>query len=59
MKPVGRYPYEYQTAYFFVSDIGLLARVYGDSVMVFANALSDAQPLVGVRCRSTSARASG
>lgn len=46
MKAPGRYDYEYQTAYFFVSDIGLHARRYGQNRFeMYASSLRTGQPL--------------
>ncbi|MDN5938002.1 MAG: alpha-2-macroglobulin family protein, partial [Salinisphaera sp.] len=37
-----------RTAYFFVTDIGLHARVYEDGLQVYTNSLATAKPLAGV-----------
>ncbi len=39
MRPVGQFDAEYETALFFVSDLGLHLRAYGDQVLVHAASL--------------------
>ncbi len=49
MSQPGRFRYEYQTTYFYVSDIGLHARRYPDRSEAYAVSLKTGQPLSGVR----------
>lgn len=44
----GAYEYSYQTSYFFVSDLGLHARVYANSIGVYLSSLAEATPVDGV-----------
>ncbi|HEU0152963.1 MAG TPA: alpha-2-macroglobulin [Arenimonas sp.] len=44
MRKVGAYDEDYETATFFVSDIGLHLRAYGDSVLVHAASLKSGEP---------------
>ena len=48
MKPVGRYNGEYETAIFYVSDIGLHLRAYKDKVYVHTASLKTGEALAGV-----------
>ncbi|MCP5142529.1 MAG: alpha-2-macroglobulin family protein [Chromatiales bacterium] len=48
MSRPGQYEYSYQTAYFFVSDLGLHTRVYPHSIGVYLSSLGDANPVSGV-----------
>ncbi|AHV94908.1 putative peptidase inhibitor domain protein [Bordetella holmesii ATCC 51541] len=49
MSQPGRFRYEYQTTYFYVSDIGLHARRYPDRSEAYAVSLKTGQPLPEVR----------
>ncbi|RIQ19079.1 alpha-2-macroglobulin family protein [Bordetella avium] len=49
MSQPGRFRYEYQTTYFYVSDVGLHARRYSDRSEAYAVSLKTGQPLPGVR----------
>ncbi len=44
----GDYSYQYDTSYFFVSDLGLHTRVYEGSLGVYVTSLASAQPVAGV-----------
>lgn len=48
MEEAGSYDYRRNTTYFVVTDIGLHARVYADSLLVLAQSLSDGKALAGV-----------
>lgn len=48
MKEAGNYDYERSTTWFFVTDIGLQARVYPDGLLVLAQSLADGKALAGV-----------
>lgn len=45
MSEPGRFRYEYQVTYFYVSDIGLHARRYADRIEAFTMSLRSGQPL--------------
>ncbi|MBO9355517.1 alpha-2-macroglobulin family protein [Bordetella petrii] len=45
MSEPGRFRYEYQVTYFYVSDIGLHARRYADGIEAYAVSLKSAEPL--------------
>jgi alpha-2-macroglobulin len=49
MSRPGHFGYEYETAYFFVSDIGLQARRYAQRLEVYAASLADGKPLDEIR----------
>ncbi len=48
LKKAGDYNYEFDTAMFFVSDIGLHVRVYKDGMLVQSNSLESGEPKPGV-----------
>ena len=48
MQRAGSFGDEYETSYFFVSDIGLHARIYPDAVFVHAASLRSGEPLANV-----------
>jgi uncharacterized protein YfaS (alpha-2-macroglobulin family) len=48
MKPAGSFDSEYETSFFFVSDIGLHTRAYKDQLFVHAASLKSGEPLAGV-----------
>lgn len=48
MKRAGSFGDEHETAYFFVSDIGLHTRAYGDQLFVHAASLKSGEPLQDV-----------
>jgi len=47
MSQPGRFRYEYQVTYFYVSDIGLMARRYSDRIEGYAVSLKSGQPIAG------------
>jgi uncharacterized protein YfaS (alpha-2-macroglobulin family) len=47
MSEPGRFRTEYQTTYFYVSDIGLHARRYADRIEAFSVSLRSGQPIAG------------
>ncbi len=49
MKRPGRFTHEYDTAMFFVSDLGVHARAYRDSLLVHAASLETGKPAGGVK----------
>jgi len=49
MREPGTYAYTYQSTYFLVTDIGLMARCYDQSSRVFASSLQTGLPLSGVQ----------
>ena len=49
MKRAGSFSDSWETAYFFVSDIGLHTRAYKDALFVHAASLKSGQPIAGVR----------
>ncbi|MGE8602884.1 alpha-2-macroglobulin family protein [Bordetella trematum] len=49
MSQPGRFRYEYQTTYFYVSDLGLHARRYPDRSEAYVVSLKSGQPVSGVR----------
>ncbi|WP_425503967.1 alpha-2-macroglobulin family protein [Pseudoxanthomonas broegbernensis] len=51
LRRVGQFADQYDTAFFTVSDIGLHARAYRDTLYVHAASLHDGQPLKGVELR--------
>ncbi|HET9482544.1 MAG TPA: alpha-2-macroglobulin family protein, partial [Xanthomonadales bacterium] len=63
MKRPGRFTHEYDTAMFFVSDLGVHVRAYRDQLVVHAASLESGKPAGGVtitvRDREGTARASG
>lgn len=56
LRRVGQFSDQYDTAFFTVSDIGLHARAYRDTVFVHAASLHDGAPLSGVELRVLDAR---
>ena len=56
LRRVGHFSDQYDTAFFTVSDIGLHARAYRDTVFVHAASLHDGAPLSGVELRVLDAR---
>ena len=48
MKRAGSFSEEYETSFFFVSDIGLHTRAYKDALFVHAASLNSGSPLTGV-----------
>lgn len=56
LRRVGQFSDQYDTAFFTVSDIGLHARAYRDTVFVHAASLRDGAPLSGVELRVLDAR---
>ncbi len=48
MRRPGEYDYRYNTAYFFVSDIGVQARLYKDSAVILTASLKTGKPLPDV-----------
>ena len=48
MRRPGEYDYRYNTAYFFVSDIGVQARLYKDSAVILTASLKTGNPLPDV-----------
>jgi uncharacterized protein YfaS (alpha-2-macroglobulin family) len=48
MKRAGSFDSEYETSFFFVSDIGLHTRAYKDKLFVHAASLKSGEPLAGV-----------
>ena len=48
MKRAGSFGEEYETSFFFVSDVGLHTRAYKDKLFVHAASLKSGQPLSGV-----------
>ncbi len=48
MKRAGSFGEEYETSFFFVSDIGLHTRAYADTMFVHAASLKTGSPLTGV-----------
>lgn len=48
MSEPGRFRYEFQTTYFYVSDLGLHARVFDQSADVYVSSLTDARAVAGV-----------
>ncbi|ADV27178.1 alpha-2-macroglobulin domain protein [Pseudoxanthomonas suwonensis 11-1] len=56
MRRVGRYSDSYDTAFFTVSDIGLHARAYGETMYVHTASLRDGAPLKGVELRVLDAK---
>jgi alpha-2-macroglobulin len=48
MSRPGHFGWEMETAYFFISDIGLHARRYAQRLEVYSSALADGQPMAGV-----------
>jgi uncharacterized protein YfaS (alpha-2-macroglobulin family) len=48
MKPAGSFDSEYETSFFFVSDIGLHTRAYKDQLFVHSASLKSGEPLAGV-----------
>jgi uncharacterized protein YfaS (alpha-2-macroglobulin family) len=48
MKRAGSFSEEYETSFFFVSDIGLHTRAYKDQLFVHAASLKTGEPLTGV-----------
>jgi alpha-2-macroglobulin len=51
MRRPGHYDYRYKTAYFFVSDIGVQARLYKDRAVIVTASLKTGKPLADVRIR--------
>ncbi|MGH8455093.1 MAG: alpha-2-macroglobulin family protein, partial [Nevskiales bacterium] len=49
MNRPGHFGYEHETAYFFISDIGLQARRYAQRLELYASSLADGQPLDDVK----------
>jgi uncharacterized protein YfaS (alpha-2-macroglobulin family) len=45
MSRPGHFGYEHETAYFFISDIGLQARRYAQRLEIYASSLADGKPL--------------
>jgi uncharacterized protein YfaS (alpha-2-macroglobulin family) len=52
MKQPNQFPNTWPTAFFFVTDLGLHARRYGDRVWVHAASLRSGKPLEGARVRA-------
>ncbi|MDD3517933.1 MAG: alpha-2-macroglobulin, partial [Chromatiales bacterium] len=48
MREPGRFQYQHKVSHFFVTDIGLHARVYVDAMEVHAASLTDGKPAAGV-----------
>ena len=48
MKRAGSFDEEYETSFFFVSDIGLHTRAYKDALFVHAASLKSGEPLAGI-----------
>ncbi|MDD3519463.1 MAG: hypothetical protein PHQ14_14030, partial [Chromatiales bacterium] len=48
MREPGRFQYQHKVSHFFVTDIGLHARVYADAMEVHAASLADGKPAAGV-----------
>lgn len=48
MREPGEYDYNYQAAYFLVTDIGLHVKAYKNQSLVFASSLKTGQPLKGI-----------
>ena len=51
MRRPGQYGYQYKACYFFISDVGLQARVYRDRTLIVASSLRTGEPLPGVEVR--------
>jgi len=56
LRRVGRFSDQYDTAFFTVSDVGLHARAYRDTLYVHTASLHDGTPLKGVELRVLDAR---
>ncbi|MEO5626568.1 MAG: alpha-2-macroglobulin [Dokdonella sp.] len=48
LKRAGTYSDDYETSYFFVSDIGLHTRAYKDALFIHAASLKSGEPLTGI-----------
>ncbi|MBP6596031.1 MAG: alpha-2-macroglobulin family protein [Arenimonas sp.] len=51
MRKVGAYAEDYETAIFFVSDLGLHVRVYGEQVFVYTASLQSGEPVADVELK--------
>ena len=47
MRAPGEYDYNYHSAYFLVTDIGLFTRVYAEESLIFVSSLADGSPIAG------------
>lgn len=49
LRKPGQYSYQYQTAYFFNSDIGIQLRQYAEEARIYARSIATAEPLANVK----------
>ena len=59
MKRAGKFDGEYETAFFYVSDIGLHVRAYKDKMFVHTASLKTGEPLGGIALRVLDAQGRG